>query len=76
VYQQGLAVATTIFGAGLPAAMRASASPITVLNLNGEATSAPLDGFTLYDFKLFDRALSAAAVLDDYLNLTNRELTP
>lgn len=75
LYQNGLAVGTTIAGT-IPVAMRASASPITLFQFDGGAVSAPDNDFVLYDCDLRDRALSAAEVYDDAFDLTYQEITP
>ncbi len=70
IYLQGAAVATSIFGT-IPTSMRASASPLTLFNLNGETAAAPLDGATMYDCALWGgRAFSPGEVSDDANDLT------
>ena len=74
IYLQGLPVATTITGT-LPAAMRASASPVTVLNRDGGAAAAMPTDFILRSFRVMDRALSPAECLDAAVQITNKRIT-
>ena len=71
-YLNGLTTTSAIVGT-LPATMRASASPFSVLSVWGNA---PDNDFILRNFRIFNFAMSAAEVSDDYYDLTNRELTP
>lgn len=68
-YVDGAAVAFGITGT-LPTSMRASASPIALFNHFDSNNLAPDTDFTLYDFCIWNKALSAADVALDAADRT------
>lgn len=75
MYANGAVIGQTI-GGTIPAAMRASTSPVCLFNRNGGTVAAPPTDVTVYDFRIWDRALSALDVAQDYADTTNRLITP
>lgn len=64
IYLQGSVVGSTITGT-LATAMRASASPVTLLNLHNGFAGAPLTDFILREARIHSFAMSAEEVADD-----------
>lgn len=68
-YVAGLLVGTTVGGA-IPAAMRASASPVTLFQNAGGTIHSPATDFTLFDARIWSVALSAIECQQDYAATT------
>jgi hypothetical protein len=60
----------------IPSIIQAGPYPVTVLNRYADVASAPPNDFILRSVKIFDFAMTAEEVLDDYQQDTMFEVTP
>lgn len=75
LYRNGVLDASVINGV-IPVSMRANSVPITIFSYDGSAATAPSNDYFLRDARVHAMAMSAAEVLDDYLNQTYVKVVP